>query len=75
MIDRIPPGTANPQQYPFDQVTPSVAALQRAAWIIQNGANAAGVNGTADQIAAGIQLAIWEIVYDVGTNAQGDVNS
>lgn len=73
VIDKIPPGTANPNQVPFDQVTPSVASMQRAAWIIQNASTIA--TGTGAQIAAGIQLAVWEIVYDAGTDFQGNVNS
>ncbi|WP_152053755.1 Cys-Gln thioester bond-forming surface protein [Tautonia marina] len=73
VIDRIPPGTADPRQSPLSVKTPSVAAMERAAWLVRYGEQLVG--GTTHEKQAAVQLAIWEIVYDAGATAEGNINT
>jgi hypothetical protein len=71
VIDSSPPALPPPDGVYY--ATPlTVGTLQRAAWIVHN-ATTANYSGSAANIVAAAQLAIWEIVYDARDTATGDV--
>ncbi|WP_165229450.1 PEP-CTERM sorting domain-containing protein [Aquisphaera insulae] len=72
-IETVPPAAAPPNGYGYVQGGADVI-LQRAAWVIYNaGSLLSGYS--ANIVAAATQLAVWDIIYDAGTLAQGDVSN
>lgn len=73
VIDTVPPALPPPDGGYY--ATPLTAGiLERAAWIVAN-ATTANYAGTASQIVAAAQLAIWEIIYDARDATTGNVLS